>query len=112
LLDEHAQVVITDPRALGHARQDLADVAEQVVFEPDPYAAAEGAHAIAVLTEWPEFIDLDYEAIYRSMIHPAFVFDGRNLLDHRRLHEIGFNVYAIGKPPRTHFPGAPGNGDC
>jgi UDPglucose 6-dehydrogenase len=112
LLEEHAQVVITDPRALENARLDLEDVAGQVVFEPDPYAAAEGAHAIAVLTEWPQFVELDYETIYESMIRPAFVFDGRNILDHGRLHEIGFNVYAIGKPPRTHFPNAPGNAGC
>jgi UDPglucose 6-dehydrogenase len=109
LLEEHAQVVITDPRALENTRLDLEDVAGQVVFEPDPYAAAEGAHAIAVLTEWPQFVELDYETIYESMIRPAFVFDGRNILDHGRLHEIGFNVYAIGKPPRTHFTD---NGDC
>ena len=60
------------------------------------------------MTEWPQFIELDYQAIYRSMVKPAFIFDGRNILDHRRLFEIGFNVYAIGKPPLTHF--TPGGG--
>ena len=76
---------------------------ERVTFEMDPYAAARDAHAIAVLTEWPYFADLDYEAIYESMVKPAFIFDGRNILDQRRLFEIGFNVYSIGKPPRVHF---------
>jgi UDPglucose 6-dehydrogenase len=104
LLEEQAQVVITDPQALGNARADLSDVAERVIFEPDPYIAAQGAHAIAILTEWPQFVELDYQAIYETMTQPAFVFDGRNILDHAKLHEIGFNVYAIGKPPRTHFP--------
>lgn len=103
LLEEHAQAVITDPYALDNARADLHDVADQVVFEPDPYAAAREAHAIALLTEWPQFTELDYQAIYKTMTHPAFVFDGRNILDHRGLREIGFNVYAIGKPPLTNF---------
>jgi UDPglucose 6-dehydrogenase len=103
LLEEHAQVVITDPHALDNARADLRDVADGVTFEPDPYVAAQDAHAIAVMTEWPHFAELDYPNIYRTMVHPAFVFDGRNILDHRRLYEIGFNVYAIGKPPLTSF---------
>jgi len=103
LLEERAQVVITDPYALDNARDDLGDAAEQVVFEPDPYAAAEDAHAVAVLTEWPQFAELDYEAIYKSMVKPAFIFDGRNILDHEKLYALGFNVYAVGKPPLTNF---------
>jgi UDPglucose 6-dehydrogenase len=103
LLEEHARVVITDPHAMDNARADLRDVADGVLFEPDPYAAARGAHAIAVMTEWPYFAELDYPAIYQTMVHPAFVFDGRNILDHNKLYEIGFNVYAIGKPPLSSF---------
>jgi UDPglucose 6-dehydrogenase len=99
LLAERAEIVITDPHALESARIDLGEAAGKVTFEPDPYAAARGAHAIAVLTEWSQFTGLDYEAIYRSMAKPAAIFDGRNILDHKQLHEIGFNVYAIGKPP-------------
>jgi len=103
LLEERADVVISDPHALENARVDLGDAANRVAFEPDPYAAAEGAHALAILTEWPHFTELDYEAIYESMVKPAFIFDGRNILDHRSLHAIGFNVYAIGRPPLTNF---------
>ncbi len=103
LLSERAKVVITDPYALKNARIDLDDVAEQVLFEPDPYAAVKDAHAIAVLTEWSHFTELDYEAIYDAMVKPAFVFDGRNILDRDELYAIGFNVYAVGKPPLTHF---------
>jgi UDPglucose 6-dehydrogenase len=103
LLEERAEVVISDPHALDNARIDLGDAASQVTFEPDPYAAAEGAHALAILTEWPRFTELDYEAVYESMVKPAFIFDGRNILDHRSLHAIGFNVYAIGRPPLTNF---------
>jgi UDPglucose 6-dehydrogenase len=105
LLAERAKVVITDPYALDNARAALGDAAERVVFEPDPYVAAKHAHAIAVLTEWSHFAELDYEAVYDSMVKPAFVFDGRNILDHDKLYAIGFNVYAIGKPPLTSFTG-------
>ena len=102
LLEEHAQVVMSDPHALENARADLGDLAARVIFEPDPYAAAEGAHAIAIMTEWSQYKDLDYQAIFASMVKPAFIFDGRNILDHKRLYEIGFNVHAIGKPPLVH----------
>jgi len=75
---------------------------EAVVTATDAYSACDGAHAIATLTEWDEFKDLDYERIYKSMAKPAFVFDGRNLLDHEKLRKIGFEVHCIGKPdPKT-----------
>jgi UDPglucose 6-dehydrogenase len=103
LLEEHADIVITDPYAMENACYDLKELASRVTFEADPYVAAHRAHAIAILTEWPQYTELDYERIYRSMAKPAFVFDGRNLLNHRQLYEIGFNVYPIGKPPLTHL---------
>jgi UDPglucose 6-dehydrogenase len=101
LLAERAHVVVTDPKALDNAREDLAGVDGNLVFERDPYAAAAGAHAVAVLTEWDIYRRLDYRRIFDSMIKPAFVFDGRNILDHHVLHAIGFNVYSIGKMPLT-----------
>jgi len=72
--------------------------AEDVEVVACPYAACAGAHALAVLTEWDEFRTLDYARIYDGMTKPAFVFDGRNILDHDALRAIGFVVYAIGKP--------------
>ena len=103
LLAERAHIVVTDPKALAHAREDLAAVsgATAVEFQPDPYAAAAGAHAIAVLTEWDEYRRLDYQRIFDVMAKPAFIFDGRNILDHQALHAIGFNVYPVGKKPLT-----------
>jgi len=103
LLEERAEVVITDPHAMENARYDLGDLAKRITFEPDPYAAANGAHAIAVVTEWSQFAQLDYEKIHGSMVKPAFIFDGRNLLDHNKLYELGFNVYPIGKPALAHL---------
>ena len=55
-----------------------------------------------VYPEWTLFSELDYEIIYQPMAKPAFIFDGRNILDHRKLFQIGFNVYAIGKPSLVH----------
>ena len=103
LLEEQAGVVVSDPKALENAKKDLEDVKDEVVFEIDPYKAARGAHAIAVLTEWELYRELDYERIYNSMVQPAFIFDGRNILDHKKLFETGFNVFAVGKAPLKHF---------
>lgn len=103
LLEEKAEVVITDPKALKNAKHDLQNVNGKVSFIEDPYDAANGCHAIAVMTEWDLYRDLDFNQIYRLMSKPAFVFDGRNILNHTELFEIGFNVFPIGKPAMTHF---------
>lgn len=103
LLEERADIVITDPYALDNACEDLKDLGGRITYETDPYAAAKNAHAIAILTEWPQYAQLDYERIYQSMTKPAFLFDGRNLLDHKKLYDLGFNVYAIGKPALTRL---------
>jgi UDPglucose 6-dehydrogenase len=103
LVEEQALVIVTDPKALKNARIDLKDRGENVSFAADPYAAAKGAHAIAVLTEWDVYKTLDYQKIYDSMEKPAFIFDGRNILDHEKLFEIGFSVFRIGRPSLRHF---------
>lgn len=103
LLEEKAELVITDPKALDNARKNLDGLDGKIRYFEDPYEASVNCDAIAVMTEWGIYKDLDYPKIYRSMTNPAFIFDGRNILDHRRLFEIGFNVFSIGKPPMTHF---------
>jgi len=103
LIEEQAELVITDPEALVNAKADLKGVEGKIQFVGDPYEAATGSHAIAIMTEWRQFRELDYERIYRSMAKPAFIFDGRNVVDHSRLYELGFNVYPIGKPALTRL---------
>ncbi len=103
LFEEKAHVRITDPKALDNARIDLQDLSDQISYVEDPREAASGCDAIAVMTEWDMYRDLDYARIYRSMAKPAFVFDGRNILDHKGLFELGFNVYPTGKGALTHF---------
>lgn len=116
LLRERANLVIHDPRVNERQiRQDLLlactdrngqvsdldrDLIENnVTVATDSYQACEQAHAIGVLTEWDEFKALDFEKIYDSMFRPAFVFDGRNLLDRDSLEKIGFELHCIGKSP-------------
>lgn len=103
LIAENAQVVISDPKALDNARHDTRSLEGDIQFINDPYEAATGCHAIAIMTEWDIYRSLDYSKIFDSMQQPAFIFDGRNIVDHQKLFEIGFNVFPIGKPKKVHF---------
>jgi UDPglucose 6-dehydrogenase len=103
LLEEQAQIVISDPYAMPNAMIDMAGVEGLIGYEEDVYEAVKGCHAIALLTEWRHYKELDFQKIFLAMEKPAFIFDGRNILDHRRCFALGFNVYPTGKPPLTHF---------
>ncbi|XP_019878451.1 UDP-glucose 6-dehydrogenase [Aethina tumida] len=107
LLDEGASINIYDPKVdeaqifddLTHP--SVCESPERVrqfthVFQ-DAYTATSGCHAIVVCTEWDEFITLDFNKIYDGMMKPSYVFDGRKILDHQSLIEIGFHVQTIGK---------------
>lgn len=97
LIAEHAQLSITDPKALVHAQEDLRDVADRIQFTADPYVAAQGADAIVVMTDWAVYRDLDFARLYASMRKPAFLFDARNILDLAALRHLGFHARGIGK---------------
>jgi UDPglucose 6-dehydrogenase len=102
LLSEHAKVCVYDPKV--PADEILVDVLgkgctnERLSVAQSAYEACAGAHAIAVVTEWDEFKKLDYVKIYEAMPKPAFIFDGRNILDLAALRKIGFKASGIGKP--------------
>jgi UDPglucose 6-dehydrogenase len=101
LLAEGARVVVYDPQVSEEQiRSDVHDGEENpnLVVVRSAMEACTGAHAVAVLTEWDEFRDLDFQKIHDGMLKPAFLFDGRNILPHARLREIGFRLFAIGKP--------------
>ena len=103
LMEEKVELVITDPKAMNNAMKDLDGIEGNVSYIEDPYEASANCDAIAVVTEWGLYADLDFKRIYESMVKPAFIFDGRNILDHEGLFEIGFNVFPVGKSPLTHF---------
>jgi UDPglucose 6-dehydrogenase len=103
LLNEMANIAISDPKALENAKIELKEFKENVEYCSDPYEAAKNAHAIAVLTEWECYKTLDYKKIFASMEKPAFIFDGRNILPHKELFEMGFNVIPLGMPELSHF---------
>lgn len=105
LLHEQANVAVFDPKVgEKQVRYDLAysganeslTIEKNVVVYQDPYEACKGAHAIAVLTEWDEFKTYDWKRIYDNMHKPAFVFDGRNILNAAMLKEIGFIFNSVG----------------
>ena len=105
LINEQAQIAVYDPK-VSQAKA-LADLdylesrskeanAKQLQSFASPYDACQGAHAIAVLTEWDEFKTYDWQKIYDGMQKPAFVFDGRNLLHRAEMEAIGFVYQGIG----------------
>jgi UDPglucose 6-dehydrogenase len=105
LLLEQANVAVFDPKV--RKKQIISDLNylngiaienlnEMVDVYEDPYDACKNAHAIAVLTEWDEFKSYDWKRIYDAMQKPAFIFDGRNILDAKKMKEIGFIFSAVG----------------
>ena len=117
LLEERARLVIYDPRVpesqiRSELEMSFADsvgglsdkhrklIETNVTVVGDAYSAASEAHAIAVLTEWDEFKSMDSLRIFDGMRQPAFIFDGRNILDREKLVKIGFEVHSIGRPAK------------
>lgn len=105
LINEQANITVYDPKV--EADKVFSDLnylesrskienKERVTVAVDPYEACVNAHAIAVLTEWDEFITYDWNKIYHSMQKPAFVFDGRNVLNRVEMEKIGFVYQSVG----------------
>lgn len=115
LLEENALMSVFDPQVtreqmliefdytLHVNNHTFPHLDSSIITASSAIEAATGAHAIAVLTEWDEFTTYDYRKIYDVMSKPAFIFDGRNILNHAALREIGFEVYAIGKNAPKKF---------
>lgn len=106
LLDEKAEIVVYDPKVPeSQVYADLDYLGTRspeenrrlLKVEKDPIKATENAHAIAILTEWDEFKTYDWETIYDNMLKPAFVFDGRRLLDTQKMVDKGFKYYKMGQ---------------
>ncbi|KAE8732917.1 UDP-glucose 6-dehydrogenase 1 [Hibiscus syriacus] len=86
------------PATLERHRQSIPTSITDVSVVSDAYTATKDAHGLCILTEWDEFQKLDFQKIFDNMQKPAFVFDGRHVVDVEKLRKIGFIVYSIGKP--------------
>jgi len=75
----------------------IEQIKKQVTLASTALEACTKADAIVIATEWKEFRDIDWKHVYDTMNKPAFVFDGRLLIDADKLREIGFNVSTIGR---------------
>lgn len=106
ILDEEAFITVYDPKVPAEqvyldldylGTRNLEENRRLLKHVNNPYDACNGAHAIAILTEWDEFVNYDWQRIYDSMQKPAFVFDGRNILNEVELEKIGFICQVIGR---------------
>tara|TARA_Y100001954_G_scaffold150560_1_gene160033 strand:+ start:898 stop:2298 length:1401 start_codon:yes stop_codon:yes gene_type:complete len=106
LLEEKAYISVFDPKVssnqiysdLNYLQTRNENINRDLLKVNDcPYIASDNSHAIAILTEWDEFKDYDWKKIYDNMKKPAFVFDGRNILEKQKLEKIGFIYKGIGK---------------
>jgi UDPglucose 6-dehydrogenase len=106
LIENGAEICVYDPKV--SQQRMLADLDylnsrssqennRALTCVEDPYEACKDSHAIAVITEWDEFKSYNWQSIFKSVVKPAKIFDGRNILDAQNLAEIGFDVYSIGK---------------
>jgi UDPglucose 6-dehydrogenase len=102
LLAEQAKVAVYDPKVPSdEIQRDVLGAGAasnpRLSIATSAYEAAAGAHAIAIVTEWDEFKQLDFARIFASMTKPAFIFDGRNILNLAELKQIGFRTYGVGR---------------
>jgi UDPglucose 6-dehydrogenase len=112
LLSEGAEIVVYDPKVTlkrmhmdlqtlwefrGESQAEIQDKCSKLTTALSAQAACNNTHALAVITEWDAFKTQDFNEIYSQMVKPAFVFDGRKILDYNQLQSIGFTTYEIGK---------------
>lgn len=106
LIEEQAELHIYDPKVTSE--QILSDLeritnlpinqlSSKITIHSNSSEIFQKAHAVVILTEWDAFKSYDYEAIKKQMFEPAFLFDGRNILDPTKIKQIGFQYYGIGK---------------
>lgn len=93
LLELGASVSAYDPEAMGHVKQVMGD---KISFTKSPYEALDGADALLIVTEWPQFRTPDFERM-DSLLKNKVIFDGRNLYELNQMQELGYTYYSIGR---------------
>jgi UDPglucose 6-dehydrogenase len=101
LLAANVTLRVHDPAAMANVRRIMGN---QVVYCDRPYEALEGADGLAIITEWQEFRNPDFEAMRRLMRRPV-IFDGRNLYEPQTVSGQGFIYYSIGRQSPKASPG-------
>jgi UDPglucose 6-dehydrogenase len=96
MLESGASIVASDPVAHETCQQVLGD---RIEYTEEPYAALDGADAVLVCTDWPEFKHPDFDEM-RSRLRNPVVFDGRNLYRPEAMAEHGFTYYSVGRLPQ------------
>ena len=105
LIKSNISIDIYDPRVnknqilfdVNYINNDIKKNEKLLFIKDNPYDCIEGNHIVAILTEWDEFKDYDWEVIYKNMSKPAYILDGRNIMDRNKLESIGFNYIGIGR---------------
>ena len=97
LLEEGARLRLHDPRSMAGFESHFAADPPGLVYCQSPEEAAEGADAILLLTEWPEYLEVDWPRVREHVAGPVIV-DGRNLFDADEVRCLGFDYYGVGKP--------------
>ncbi len=96
LVAEGAHVTATDPKGMDSFRAFEPELAAKISLVDDPLAAVDGAEALIVATEWPDFGEVSLSEVKKRLVAPL-VFDGRNLLDPATMKEMGFTYHCIGR---------------
>ena len=96
LLQLGASVVVYDPEAMENVRKE--ELGDSVDYVERAMEALDGAHALAINTEWDMFRHPDFDEM-KSRMETSVIFDGRNLYDPKLMKERGFTYYSIGRPP-------------
>ena len=112
LIEDGAEIHVYDPKVKkkqiindmkylwdlnGYSKKIIKEKLNNIVVHDSHINSISKSHAIVILTEWDEFTAYDWKKIYKKVFKPAFIFDGRNILNHNKLTSIGFDVFSIGK---------------
>jgi UDPglucose 6-dehydrogenase len=93
LLALGCKVRVYDPEAMKNVKELLGDVVE---YSKNPYDAIEGADALMIVTEWPQFRTPDFERM-DTLLKNKVIFDGRNLYELPQMQELGYTYYSVGR---------------
>lgn len=88
-----AKVVVYDPEAMENVR---GVVGKKVKYAKTPYEAIEGADALMIMTEWPEFRTPDFDKMEAALKNKV-IFDGRNLYEPKEMAELGYTYFSVGR---------------